>query len=379
MSTSATPHFKTPLYAKHLELKAHILPFHNWLMPIYYNSILNEHKATRENIGLFDVSHMGEFIIKGSEAYDFLLKTTPARLEKLAKGQVCYSMLLDENGGILDDITIYCLSDNRDEYQLCVNAGNIAQDWTHISNLASNFKDLQLKNISAKVALLAIQGPESPKLLANILDDSVIDLGYYHCRHYEFLGHKCLLARMGYTGEDGYEWFMPGEIAEKVWDILLNTSPKPVPAGLGARDILRLEMGYPLHGQDISANYNALEAGLTWTLRKNANYLGSEALANAKIGRKLVALRTLEKAAIRAGDKVFLNLADAQTHTNELTSLNSGSLSPILNCGIALCYLPIEYAKIDTELYICSGRRILLAKICKLPFIPSPQKPYLRK
>lgn len=379
MSDTITSPLKTPLYEEHLALKAHILPFHNWLMPIYYSGILKEHEATRQAVGLFDVSHMGEFIIKGKKAYDFLHYLTPARLEKLNKGQVCYSMLLDEQGGILDDITIYCLSDQRDEYQLCVNAGNIAKDWAHIHKHASKFAGLELKNISDEVALLAIQGPESPKLLVEILDDSVLDLGYYHCRRYQFLNENCLLARMGYTGEDGYEWFMPAKIAKQVWQKLLNCKQKALPAGLGARDILRLEMGYPLHGQDISPEYNPVEAGLSWCLRKDLDFIGAQALVakKANLQRKLVALKTTEKATIRAGDKVFANLENAQNEQNALTELNSGSISPILNSAIGLGYLPLESSQIGTQLYIRSGRRILQAEICKLPFITQPQKPYL--
>lgn len=379
-SDSSTNHLKTPLYSKHSELKARILPFHNWLMPIYYNSIIKEHEATRTSVAVFDVSHMGEFIVRGTDAYDFLLQITPARLDKLSKGKVCYSMLLDEHGGIIDDITIYCLSDNRDEYQICVNAGNIEKDWTHINNWSRSFSNLELKNISSEVALLAIQGPLAPKLLNSIFDDSILALPYYHCRRYEFCGSKCLLARMGYTGEDGYEWFMPIEIAEMVWDKLQNSSPRPIPAGLGARDILRLEMGYPLHGQDISLEYNPLEAGLAWTLRKDEKYLGAHALKkhNSMLKRKLVGLKTKEKAAIRPGDKVFLSIEDAQNSLNELTTINSGTISPILNTGIGLCYLPLEYSKLDLELYISSGRRILEAQVVKLPFINNPIKPYLK-
>ncbi|MBB6098656.1 aminomethyltransferase [Deinobacterium chartae] len=316
---------KTPLYPAHLEANARMVEFGGWAMPVQYEGVIKEHQAVRERAAVFDVSHMGEFRVKGPGALDFLQYATPNDVSKLKPGRAQYNMLPNDRGGLVDDIYIYCLAPH--EYLVVVNASNIGKDFAHLEQLRAGF-DVTLSDESGAWALLAVQGPQTEALLQPHTD---LDLSHHKKNAVFFaqlFGMPVMMARTGYTGEDGFEVFVEAALAERLWKALLSAGIPP--AGLGARDTLRLEAGFPLYGHEFSDDLNPLQSHYGWVF-KDKPHFGREALQAAPNTRELVGLR-LEKAIAREGAPVL-------SGERVVGVVTSGTSSPTLKYPIALAYV----------------------------------------
>lgn len=356
---------KTKLYNVHEKLGAKIIEFAGYLMPVQYSSIIQEHKAVRNSVGVFDVSHMGEFIIEGNEALDLVQYVTVNNAAKLTTGRAQYSAMCYENGGIVDDLLVYKLNENK--YMLVVNASNIEKDFEWINK--NNKFEAEIKNESDDYTLIAVQGPNSKSVLEKITRDP-LELEFYHFYNTQINDVDVLISRTGYTGELGYEIYFKGteSEAESVWNMIFEAGKDYgiQPAGLGARDSLRLEMGYCLYGNDIDETTNPLEAGLGWiTKLKKGDFIGRDVLLKVKeegIKRKLVPLVVEEKAFPRHGYPILKS-------DIEIGKVTSGTVSPVLEKPIALGYVKIEFANEGEELYIRVRNKTHKARIVKLPFV----------
>ena len=328
---------QTPFYDQHVSSGAKIVDFHGWEMPLQYSGIIDEHKNLRSNVGLFDVSHMGRFKITGTSAENCLQNLLTNDVTKISDLQAIYSPMCSESGGILDDVIAYRI--NKDDFLLVVNSSNIEKDFAWV---ASHSQDAHVKNISDQMALLALQGPASEKVLkASGLDLS--ELKRFHLITTKMFDVDCLLARTGYTGEDGFEIFFPSSHTE-IWDKLLETGInfgiKPV--GLGARDTLRLEAGLMLYGNDIDEKTTPLEAPLGWTVKFDCDFIGKSALEKQQVKRKLVGFEILGTNRIARKDNAVL--------VDELKAgiVTSGSFSPTLSKSIGFCFVPISVSDEQT-------------------------------
>jgi aminomethyltransferase len=353
---------RTTLYDTHAALGAKIVPFAGFEMPVQYPSgITAEHKSVREKAGLFDVSHMGEFIVRGPQAVEFVNHVTTNDVAALKPGQAQYSTILRENGTIVDDCLVYRADDR---VLMVVNGSNIDKDFAHISRYVKDF-DVTLDDISEKVALLALQGPDAARILQQHTDTDLSSIKYYEFVTGSVAGvEKVYISRTGYTGEDGFELYFPAERASDVWDALTK-SGDVTPAGLGARDSLRLEMGMALYGNDLDDGTTPLEAGLGWLVKmKKGNFVGRDALAKQKeqgLERKLVGFTTTERSFPRHGYPVFAGGKPSG-------EIRSGTLSPTLGIPIGTAYVPPEFAKEGSALEIeIRGKRIP-ATVVKMPF-----------
>lgn len=355
---------RTKFYNAHKKLNAKLVEFAGFEMPVQYTSIIQEHKAVRHSVGVFDVSHMGEVFVSGENALNFIQYITVNDASKLFPGRVQYSAMCYEDGGIVDDLLVYCIAEN--EYMLVINASNIDKDFEWMKS--NNKFNAELKNLSDDYSLLAVQGPNSLKVIQKISDDP-IDLEYYHFKKMKLAGVDMIVSRTGYTGELGYELYFQGDenLAEKVWNEIFDAGKEfnVQPVGLGARDTLRLEMGYCLYGNDIDQKTNPLEAGLGWiTKLSKENFIGKEALINAKqnISKKLVAMQTEEKTFPRHGYEVAVN-------GNNIGYITSGTVSPILDKPIALGYVNKDYSAVDTQVNFIVRGKSFPARVVKLPFV----------
>ncbi|MEP6509617.1 MAG: glycine cleavage system aminomethyltransferase GcvT [Gemmatimonadales bacterium] len=353
---------RTPLTDLHASLGAKLVPFAGYLMPVQYPSgITAEHKAVRSNAGLFDVSHMGEFIVKGPGAVDFVNYVTTNDVAALEVGQAHYSTILNERGTIEDDCLVYRAYDH---IMMVVNASNAAKDFAHISQALEKF-DATLEDVSDATALLALQGPNAATILQTHTDTDLSAIKYYHFAFGTVAGiDGILISRTGYTGEDGFELYFANENAVKVWNALTE-SGEVMPAGLGARDTLRLEMGMALYGNDIDDTTTPLEANLQWLVKlKKGNFVGRDALVKQKedgIRRKLIGFTSSERAFPRHGYPVFVN-GEASGE------VRSGTMSPSLNIPIGTAYVPAASATPGSTLEIeIRGKRIQ-ATVEKTPF-----------
>ena len=320
---------KTSLYENHKKLGAKLIPFSGFLMPLQYSSIIEEHKHVRSMAGIFDVSHMGEFLVKGDNAKEFLQKVTTNDIDLLKTGKAQYSAICNKNGGIIDDLLIYNLSDY---YMLVVNAANIDKDFNWLQNNLIN--GVELENVSDNMGLLAVQGPISKEILLPLYPD-IDSLNYYET----LLPNRdgIIVARTGYSGELGYEIYCPNDKIIALWEqLLLLKDLKPV--GLGCRDSLRLEMGYSLYGHELDESTTPIEAGLSWITKLKTNFIGSDKIKNP-IKRKLMPLLLKDRAIPRQGYKIFNDNGD------EIGVITSGGMSPSLNCGIALAYIDLPFAE----------------------------------
>lgn len=362
---------KTHLYDEHLRSGGKMTNFHGWQLPVYYGSIVKEYSATRQGVGVFDVSHMGEFLVDGNDSATFLSYVLSINVGALAQGRARYALMLNEQGGIIDDLTVYCLQKNQ-SYQLCVNSANEQKDWQHLLSVAKSF-DVNLQNISADVSLLAVQGAQAAEVLARVHESLAVcrSLPYYGFARLTYGGSpRHLIARMGYTGEDGFEWFMPNDLVVPVWRALLEAGCAC--CGLGARDILRLEMGFCLHGSDIDETTDPLCAGLDWAVRNENNFIGKQALdqiGKGTIEKQRQGIMIDGPSSPRHGDKIYAE----QTLVGTVCS---GAFSPSLQKGIAMAYLPV-HIRATQELRVHSGSRILPARRVAFPFIETPAKPLL--
>ena len=356
---------KTPLYEKHVAHGARIVDFAGWWLPVQYAGILEEHRAVREHVGLFDVSHMGEIRIKGPEALSLLQKVLTNNMASLADGGVKYSPMCYSSGGTVDDILVYRLSAN--EYWLVVNAANKDKDLAWILENAPGFTANVLDE-SDQTAEVALQGPVAASILSAVAGDAVAKLGYY-----EFLpqatlaGLPVLISRTGYTGEDGFEIYCKSEDAPKIWDTLIEAGKKSglQPVGLGCRDTLRFEASMPLYGHELSADISPLEAGLSrFVSFEKGEFNGRTALATQKekgLSRKLVGFELLERGVARSGYAV---LKDGV----QVGQVTSGSVAPTLGKNLGMALLKADVGPVGTEIAIEIREKPVRAKIIARPF-----------
>lgn len=354
---------RTPFYEKHVALGAKIVPFAGYEMPVQYpRGITVEHKAVREHAGLFDVSHMGEFIIRGpgSSPVDFVNYVTTNDVAALAIGQVHYSTILNDRGTIEDDCLVYRFADH---IMMVVNASNVAKDFAHIARHAGKF-GVQLEDVSDQMGLLALQGPAAASILQPLTDVDLSSIGYYHFAEGKVSGMPMIVSRTGYTGEDGFELYHGVQYSTRLWDALMGAD-SVTPAGLGARDTLRLEMGMALYGNDIDDTVTPLEANLAWLVKlKKGEFVGSPVLNAQKangLTKKLVGLTLGDRNIARHGYPVFVG--------GEASGVVcSGTMSPTLGIPIGTAYVPAAAAKEGTEIEVeIRGRRVP-GTVVKMPF-----------
>ncbi|ATL46553.1 glycine cleavage system protein T [Chitinophaga caeni] len=358
----------TPFTAKHLALGAKMAPFAGYNMPISYTGINDEHLAVRKNAGVFDVSHMGEFILKGENALDLIQRVTTNDASKLTAGKAQYSCLTNKEGGIVDDLLVYCIEENK-TYMLVVNASNIEKDWNWISQF--NSKNVEMQNISDKTCLLAVQGPNATSILQPLTDLDLVNMKYYTFVKGTFAGvENVLISATGYTGSGGVEIYFEDKdgAAEKIWDAIFEAGgPKGLkPIGLGARDTLRLEMGFNLYGNDIDDRTSPLEAGLSWITKFTKDFTAREILEKQKaegIQQKLVGFEMIDKGIPRHDYEI----KDAQG--NVIGRVTSGTQGPTIQKAVGLGYVKTPFAALDTEIFIAVRDKSLKAKVVKVPFL----------
>ena len=351
---------KTSLYDWHRSNSNNIIPFSGYLLPVYYTSIVDEHLSVRKKAGLFDVSHMGELIVSGRESGKFIQLVTVNDISKLKSGQAQYTAMCDLNGGIIDDIIIY---KKENEFMLVVNSSNIEKNFQWLKSVLIN--DVQIKNSSQEIGLIAIQGPFSRKVLQSIIKQDISDLLFYHfIDEIEILGHKALLSRTGYTGELGYEIYASTDSINVIWEAIIETGKNDglVPAGLGCRDTLRLEMNYLLYGND--QTINPLEAGLNWiTKLDKSDFIGREAIVaeKNKINKTIFSFIMLDKAIPRSGYEVIHG-------GSSVGNVTSGTMSPSLKKGIGIGYIDKSYYEIGANIKIDVRGKLKQAQIVQAPF-----------
>lgn len=358
----------TPFTEKHIALGAKMAEFAGYNMPISYSGINDEHAAVRNNAGVFDVSHMGEFILKGPKALDLIQRVTTNDASKLTAGKAQYSCLPNEQGGIVDDLIVYCLEENE-SYMLVVNASNIEKDWNWISS--KNTENVEMHNISDKTALLAIQGPKAVEYMQQLTDIDLVNLKYYTFAKGTFAGvDNVVVSATGYTGSGGVEIYFEdkdGE-AEKIWDAIFAVGgPKGMkPIGLGARDTLRLEKGFCLYGNDIDDTTSPLEAGLGWITKFTKDFTAKEILEKQKaegVQRKLVGLEMVDKGIPRHHYKI------QDEAGKEIGYVTSGTQSPSLGKAIAIAYVDKAHAAEGAEIFVVVRDKALKATVVKMPFL----------
>ncbi len=355
----------TPLTDIHIALGAKMAPFAGYNMPIQYSGIVDEHLCVRNAIGIFDVSHMGEFVLKGDLALELLQRVVSNDVAALERGKALYGYLPNGEGGIVDDLLVYHLDDGN--YMCVVNASNIDKDWDWIQS--HNANNVEMHNISEKTALLAVQGPKAAEALQALTEVDLASIPYYSFKRGKFADvENVIISATGYTGAGGFELYFNAVHAVEVWQKILRAGASfgIKPAGLGCRDTLRLEMGYCLYGNDIDDNTSPLEAGLGWVTKWNKDFIAKELLQQQKeqgLSKKLSAIQMTDKAIPRHGYPV----KDAQG--NDIGIVTSGTQSPILSTGIALGYVNVPYNKIGTQVFVEVRGKLMAAEVVKAPFV----------
>jgi aminomethyltransferase len=358
---------QVPLHHIHQQLGAKIVPFAGFEMPVRYSSDLDEHNTVRNGVGMFDVSHMGEFMLKGPDALALIQRVSANDASTLFDGKVQYSYLPNGRGGIVDDLLVYRLGDQ--EYMLVVNASNIDKDWDWISQHKPANADLTMVNVSADMCLFAVQGPLAAKALESLTPAKLDSMGYYTFEKTDFAGYaNVIVSATGYTGAGGFEIYVSNEQAEGVWNAIMKAGePYGIkPIGLGARDTLRLEMGYNLYGNDITDETSPIEAGLGWVTKFTHDFIDADVLKQQKeqgVPKKLVAFEMIDRGIPRG----HYELADADGST--IGEVTSGTQSPTLSKGIGLGYIPTATSKPGTEIFVKVRDRLLKAQVIKLPFV----------
>lgn len=354
----------TALTNKHIALGAKMVPFAGYNMPVQYAGINVEHETVRKSVGVFDVSHMGEFILKGEHALDLIQRVTSNDASKLFDGKVQYSCLPNEQGGIVDDLLVYRLDEKT--YMLVVNASNIEKDWDWI--VKHNTKGVEMHNISDKTSLLAIQGPDAAKALQSLTDMDLASMEYYTFKKGKFAGiDNVLVSATGYTGAGGFEIYFENQYADHIWDEIFKAGAsfgiKPI--GLGARDTLRLEMGFCLYGNDIDDTTSPLEAGLGWITKFTKDFTNSQNLLNQKekgVSKKLVAFEMIDRG-IPRHDYLLVDEGG-----NNIGKVTSGTQSPSLQRAIGMGYVDVNFSKEGSEIFVSIRDQKVKAKVVKLPF-----------
>ncbi|MFZ1691600.1 MAG: glycine cleavage system aminomethyltransferase GcvT [Flavobacteriales bacterium] len=368
MTETTTDLKRTALTHIHESLGAKMVPFAGYLMPVQYSGVIDEHNVVRNSVGVFDVSHMGEFLVRGPGALDLIQKVTSNDASKLTVGKVQYSCLPNKTGGIVDDLLVYRMQHADDHhYVLVVNASNIEKDWNWINSL--NTFDAQLENISDRMSLLAVQGPKAVDTLKGLFAEDIASMPYYTAMYAEMKGvGLVLISTTGYTGAGGYEVYMPNPLAEKAWHAVMEAG-KPFgikPAGLASRDTLRLEMGFCLYGNDIDDSTSPIEAGLGWITKFTKDFTNSVAIKAHKdngTARKLVGFELIDRGIPRHG----MNVVDASGAV--IGVVTSGTMSPTLNKPIGMAYVPVALSAPDTEILIDARGKALKGKVVKVPFL----------
>ena len=367
---------KTALYEQHEQMQAKLVDFSGWKMPISYQSVLAEHHHVREKVGIFDVSHMGEFWIRGQGAQEYLQYLTINDVKKLQVGHGQYTAICNEQGGMIDDLILYKTGDQ--EYLACVNAANIDKDFKWFEKCADSFKHVELENASSLWSQIAVQGPNSQAAIMGILNsqdkERVLGLPYTHITDISFGGAVCKLARTGYTGEKGYELYLPNDVAAPCWNALLATEAQTQikPIGLGARDTLRLESCYLLYGNDMDERVSPLEAGISWAtnLKGEDDFCGKQALESQKsagVSRKLFAVLFEEQGVPRKGMQVTKNGED-------IGLITSGSVLPSAGGSGGLALLDANKASIGDMVLVNVRGKFKKAKLVKKPFYKAKTK-----
>ncbi|AWX45732.1 Aminomethyltransferase [Flagellimonas maritima] len=355
----------TALTDTHIALGAKMVPFAGYNMPVSYEGVNIEHETVRKTVGVFDVSHMGEFLIEGPKALQLIQKVSSNDASKLVVGKAQYSCLPNETGGIVDDLIVYKIKEET--YLLVVNASNIEKDWNHIAKYNEAI-GATMRDLSHEYSLLAIQGPKAVEAMQSLSSIDLSQIKFYNFVVGDFAGiDHVIISATGYTGSGGFEIYCKNSEVKQVWDNVLEAGAdfgiKPI--GLAARDTLRLEMGYCLYGNDIDDTTSPLEAGLGWVTKFTKDFVNSDALAQQKAEgpkRKLVAFQIAEKGIPRSGYAIL------DEEGNEIGNVTSGTMSPSLSKGIGLGYVSIEHSKIDTKIQIRIRKNQVPATIVKLPF-----------
>lgn len=360
------PMKKTALYQKHVDLGAKMVPFAGYEMPVQYTNLSEEHLNVRSHVGMFDVSHMGEFFLEGPGALDLIQRVTSNDASKLSPGKVQYSCLPNEDGGIVDDLLVYCIS--PENFMLVVNASNIEKDWNWIS--ARNTDGVKMTDRSDEMSLLAVQGPKALHALQSLTSVDLAAMKYYTFDQGTFAGcEDVIISATGYTGAGGFEIYFSNADADKIWDAIIAAGEAHglKPAGLGARDTLRMEMGFCLYGNDIDDTTSPLEAGLGWITKFTKDFTNSDALKAQKeagVARKLVGFDILDKGPIpRQGHEI----QDGEGNT--IGTVTSGTMSPSLGKAIAMGYVSRLNADVDAEVNIIIRNKSLQAKVVRFPFL----------
>lgn len=356
---------KTELTDLHERLGAKMVPFAGYLMPVRYSSDIEEHNTVRNHVGIFDVSHMGEFMVTGNGALDLIQKVTSNDASKLDPGKAQYSCLPNNEGGIVDDLLVYMLEENN--YMLVVNASNIQKDWDWISQYLT--PDVELINVSEDMSLFAVQGPKALPTLQKLAEIDLSAIPFYHFKTGILAGvSDVIISATGYTGAGGFELYVPNIYAQQVWDAVMTAGEEfgIKPIGLGARDTLRMEMGYCLYGNDIDDSTSPLEAGLGWITKFSKDFVNSGNLKKQKeagVSRKLVGFKMEDRGIPRHGYELENEAGDA------IGTVTSGTMSPVLQQGIGMGYVLNEYATPESEIYVVVRNRKLKARVHKLPLI----------
>ena len=356
---------RIPLNDLHEKLGAKMVPFAGYNMPVRYSSDIEEHTTVRQSVGVFDVSHMGEFSLKGPNALDLIQRVTSNDASKLVDGQAQYSCLPNETGGIVDDLIVYKIKDN--DYFLVVNASNIDKDWNWISKF--NTKGVEMTNLSDSLCLFAVQGPKAASVVQKLTTIDLSAIKYYHFAVGTFAGvENVILSNTGYTGAGGFEIYVENDSAEKVWNAIfeagIDVNIKPI--GLGARDTLRLEMGFCLYGNDIDDTTSPIEGGLAWITKFTKEFTNSVAIKKQKeegVTKKLVGFRMIDKGIPRHDYQLKNALGEV------IGKVTSGTMSPMLGIGIGLGYVTTGFASPGSEIFIDIRGKALKAQVSKTPLI----------
>ena len=353
------------LEQKHIDLGAKMVSFAGYNMPIKYSGVVEEHMAVRTGVGVFDVSHMGEFFLKGKGALDLIQKISSNDAAKMEIGKAQYSCMPNESGGIVDDLITYRIAE--EEYMLVVNASNIEKDWKWI--LSHNDENVEMTNKSESISLLAVQGPKAITTLQKITEVDLSSIPYYSFVQGKMAGvDNVIISATGYTGSGGFELYVNNDKAEALWDAVMEAGKEEgiLPIGLGARDTLRLEKAFCLYGNDIDDTTSPLEAGLGWITKFTKSFINSESLKKQKeegVRRKLVGFEMIERGIPRKGYVIL------DVNGNEIGIVTSGGQSPILEKGIGIGYVPTEFSKKETEILIRIRKKQVKARVVKTPFV----------
>lgn len=342
-----------------------MVPFAGYNMPVSYSGLNDEHATVRNAVGVFDVSHMGEFILKGENALDLIQRVTSNDASVLTDGKAQYSCLPNNDGGIVDDLIVYRIDEKT--YMLVVNASNIDKDWNWISK--HNTNNVEMHNISEKTSLLAIQGPKAMDTLQKLTDVKLAEIPYYSFAKGKFNGvDNVVISNTGYTGAGGFEIYFENEFAEKMWDGIFAAGAEHgiKPIGLGARDTLRLEMGFCLYGNDIDDTTSPIEAGLGWITKFTKDFINRAAIEKQKtdgVTKKLVGFEMIDRGIPRHDYQI------ADANGNIIGKVTSGTQSPTLNKALGMGYVNKDFAKADTEIFVVIRDKAIKAKVCKIPFL----------